>query len=224
MRRSDFRGVHEDASAQWLKTREYDGCVDSESVTETWYRLSFEDAGCFMDDDEWIEHKIDLEHRVVNSWVKLITLEYRNTTTGEIRRSWSTSLRPYVQGYGCDGSTDLNIHAIANRLAEQQGLDYPSLMIRAYPSDFATTDDFSWLKDEVVLAETIIPREVDADLALRDLQEINNYTLATEFGIELHRVGAISTDWAEIRRTQEVLKEKIEGDVRDWFEMYSRTI
>jgi hypothetical protein len=218
MRRLDVYGVHKDAFAHRLKTRQYEGCLNNEIITETWYRLSFEDARSFIDDDEWIEQKIEQGQILLNPWIKLITHKYRNTITGKIRRCWSSSLRPYVQGYGCDGSTDLNIHAIANRLAEQQGLDYSSLLIRAYPGDFSATDDFSWLKDDVVLAETIIPQEIDADLALRDLQDINNYTLAEKFGIELYNVGAISTDWAEIRQTREVLKKKIERDVRDWFE------
>jgi hypothetical protein len=218
MKRLDVHGVHEDAFAHKLKTRQYEGCLKNEIITETWYRLSFEDARRFIDDDEWIEQKIEQGQTLLNPWIKLITHTYKNTITGKIRRCWSTSLRPYVQGYGCDGSTDLNIHVIANRLAEQQGFDYSSLLIRAYPIDFSTADDFSWLKDEVVLAETIIPQEIDADLALRDLQDINNYTLAEEFGIELYNVGAISTDWAEIRKTQEVLRKKIESDVRDWFE------
>ena len=218
MKRLGFHGIHEDAFAHRLKTRQYEGCLNNEIITETWYRLSFEDARCFIDDDEWIEHKIEQGRTLLNPWIKLITHEYKNTITRKIRRCWSTSLRPYVQGYGCDGSTDLNIHVIANRLAEQQGLDYSSLLIRAYPIDFSTADDFNWLKDEVVLAETIIPQEIDADLALRDLQDINNYTLAEEFGIELYNVGAISTDWAEIRKNQEVLRKKIERDVRDWFE------
>lgn len=220
MRRSDFHGVHEDAFAHRLKTRQYEGCLKNELVIETWYKLSFEEARCFIGDNEWIERKIEQGQALLNPWIKLITHEYKNTITGKIRRGCSTSLRPYMQGYGCDGSTDLNIHAIANRLAEQQGLDYPALLIRAYPGDFSATGDFSWLQDDVVLAETIIPQEIDADLVLRDLQDINNYTLAEEFGIELYHLGAISTDWAEIREFQDVMKKKIERDVRDWFEKY----
>ena len=220
MKKLGFRGIHEHAFAHRLKRREYPGGVKNEIVTETWYRLSFEDARCFIDDDEWIEHKIEQGQTLPDAWIKLITCEYTNTVTGETRRSWSTSLRPYVQGYGCDGSTDLNIHAIANRLAEQQGLDYPALLLRAYSGDFSATDDFSWLNDDVVLAETIIPQRIDADLALRDLQDINNYTLAEEFGIELYNVGAISTDWAKIREFQDVMKKHIESDVHDWVERH----
>ncbi|MDM8549265.1 hypothetical protein QUF72_04270 [Desulfobacterales bacterium HSG2] len=217
MKESDFKGIQEGAFANCLKTRQYDGCVNNEIVTEKWYRLSFEDARRFLSDNEWVEHKIEQGQELANPWIKVIAREYKNRVTGETRRSCSSSLRPYVQGYGCDGSTDRNIHAIANRLAEQQGLDYPSLMMRAYPGDFSA-DDFSWLTDKIVLAETVIPEKIDADLALRDLEDINNYTLAMEFGIELHKLGVISTDWAEIREFQEQFKKQAERDVRDWFE------
>ena len=67
---------------------------------------------------------------------------------------------------------------------------------------------------------TIIPQRIDADLALRDLQDINTYTLAEEFGIELYNVGAISTDWAKIREFQDVMKKHIESDVHDWVERH----
>ncbi len=73
------------------------------------------------------------------------------------------------------------------------------------------------MTSEDVLAETVIPQDVDADLALQDLQEINNYTLAMEFGIELYNIGVLSTDWAEIRGFQNVMKKQMEQDVHDWF-------
>lgn len=216
MKRLGFSGIHEHAFAHRLKIREYNGGVKNEIVIETWYRLSFEDALSFIDKKDWIERKIEQGKTLQNPWIKLITYEYTNTITGKIRRHWSTSLRPYIQGYGCDGTTDLNIHALADRLAEQQGLDYPALMVRAYPGDFSLADDFQWLHDEDVLAETVIPKYVDADLALKDLQDINNYTLAIEFGIELYNIGVISTDWAKIREFQDVMKKQIAQDVHDW--------
>lgn len=223
MRESEFHGVHEDAFANKLKAQEYDGCIDGETVTETWYRLSIQDARRFIDETEWLERKIEQARKVPDPWIKLITYEHRNAITRTMRCHWSTTLRPYMQGYGCDGSTDLNIHAIANRLAEQQEIDYPSLMIRAYPRDFSATADFSWLNDEVVLAETIIPKKIDIDLALRDLEEINNYALAIELGIELQKAGVVSTDWAEIQKAQEVLKKEIERDICDWFEQHGQS-
>ncbi len=217
MKRLGFSDIPDHAFAHRLKIREYNGSVKNETVIETWYRLSFEEARSFIDKEDWIEQKIEQGKTLQNPWIKLITYEYTNTITGKIRRSWSTSLRPYIQGYGCDGTTDLNIHALANRLAEQQGLDYPALMVRAYPDDFSVTDDFQWLHDEDVLAETVIPKDVDADLVLKDLQDINNYTLAMEFGIELYNLGVISTDWAKIRDIQDVMKKQIEQDAHNWW-------
>ncbi|GEM_PF-1411325 len=212
----DFHDIHKDAFANRIKIREYTGGITNETVIETWYRLSFEDARYFIDEKDWIEREIEQGKTLHNPWIKLITHEYTNTVTGKIRQYWSTSLRPYIQGYGCDGSTDLNIHALANRLAEQHGLDYPALMIRAYPNDFSTATDFHWLHDKDVRAETFMPKKVDAELALKDLQDINNYTLAMEFGIDLYDIGVISTDWEKIRETQEMLKKELEQNAYDW--------
>jgi hypothetical protein len=212
-----YLGIYEGAFANRLKTLVRNGHVDGEVVTEVWYQLSLEDAKRFIKNDESTELNIEEGNELPDSWIKLVTTEHKNTVTGETRHYWSTSLRPYVQGYGCDGKTDLNIHAIANRLAEKHGLDYRSLLARAYPGEFSLSDDFSWLKDDVVMAETTIPDEIDPDLALRDLEQINNYTLAMEFGIELYRLGAISTNWEEIRKNLDVMKKKIQQDVSEWF-------
>ncbi len=209
MKQNTFQGVDEDAFGKRLKISEYFLPITQETVIETWYYLSFDDARRFIDDTEWIELQIEHVGELQNPWIKLITFEHTHTTTGAIRRHFSTSLRPYIQGYGCDGTTDLNIHALANRLAEQHGLDYPSLLACAYPDQFSRTDDFQWLNDEVVLAETVIPKTIDADLVLRDLQQINNYTLAIEFGIALHKIDVISTDWAQIREYQNIILQQM---------------
>lgn len=220
MKSEGFRGIHKNAFSKRLKIRNYPGSVMDETVIETWYRVSFEDARCFIEDNDWIERKIEQGKMLQDPWIKLITCEYTNTATGQVRRHWSTSLRPYIQGYGCDGTTDLNIHTLANRLAAQQGLNYHALMIRAYSGDFSLANDFQWLRDEVVLAETIIPKDINADLVLKDLQDINNYTLAMEFGIELYNLGVISTDWAKIREFQDIMKHRIEQDVDNWLTRY----
>lgn len=213
---SKFSGIYEGAFANPLKTRQYDGFVDDEVATQVWYKLTFDEAKRFIKNDEYTKRKIEKGNERPGSWLKLITTEYRNTKTGEIRRSWSTSLRPYIQGYGCDGTTDPNIHAIANRLASNHGLDYGSLLARAYPKEFSVGDDFSWLADEVVMAETIIPEEIDPDLALRDLEQINNYTLAQEFGIELYRLGVTSKNWVEIKELIEAMTMRIRQGEFDW--------
>jgi len=187
MRKYKFLRIYEGAFANPLKSnealraKEYQGYVDGEVVTEVWYKLTLDEAKRFIENNEYTEFNIDEGYERPHSSIKLITTEYRNIYTGESRRSWSTSLRPYIQGDGCDGTTDLNIHAIANRLASKHGLDYGSLLVQAYPDDATDPDHFSWLKDDVddvVMAEPIIPEQIDPDLALRDLEEINNYTLA----------------------------------------------
>lgn len=209
MKISQYSGIYEGAFANRLKTRKYDGYVDCEIVTEMWYKLSFEEAERFIEHNEYTEFIIKKGANLKNSWVKLITCEHRNRVTGEMRCYWSTSLRPYVQGYGCDGTTDLNIHTIANKLAEQKGIDYSLLLARAYPRDFTRSDDMSWLKDNDVIAETIIPDKIDPDLALQDLEAVNNYTLAMELGIELYRLGAVSTNWEEIRKDLDDIEKKM---------------
>ncbi len=215
-KQEDYQGVHNDAFGKRLKIREYSVSITNERIIETWYYLSFDDARRFIADKECIELKIRHGRALQDPWIKLITCECMNMKTGMTRRYYSSSLRPYIQGYGCDGTTDLNIHALANRLAEQHELDYPSLLKRAYPDEFSVSDDLQWLHDEDVLAETVIPKTVDADLALKDLQEINNYTLAIEFGIELHKIGVISTDWAKIREYQNIMTQQIKQDVHNW--------
>ncbi|MCP4753384.1 MAG: hypothetical protein GY866_21045 [Proteobacteria bacterium] len=89
-------------------------------------------------------------------------------------------------------------------------MDYGSLLARAYPDQYSASDDFAWLEDDVVLAETTIPEEIDPDLALEDLEQINNYTLAMEFGIELFRLGATSTNWEELRKYLDDMKKKMQ--------------
>jgi hypothetical protein len=82
-------------------------------------------------------------------------------------------------------------------------------MKRAYPDDYSESSDFSWLQDEVILAETFIPQEIDPDLAIRDLEQINNHTLAMEFGIELYRLGVISRNWEEIKKNLDTMRQAI---------------
>ncbi len=212
MRHTEFPGIYEGAFTNKLRVVEGRGVVEGEMVTVSWFKLGVEEARRFIEIDEYTEHVLEEGCKRSGSWVKLITTEHRNTATDESRRYWSTSLRPYVQGYGCDGTTDLNIHTIANRLAQMHGLSYRSLLSRAYPDDFSDSDDFSWLEDDVVIAETTIPEVIDPDVALSDLEQINNYTLAMEFGIELFRLGVTSTDWEEIRKYLDELAKRMKEE------------
>jgi len=96
------------------------------------------------------------------------------------------SIRPYTQWYGCDGTTDENIHLIAKALCEALGLDYAALYEQAYnrPQDAPLGE--SWLRSMTaeswarIEAETIIPELSEISLCgiLDDLHEINNHSFA----------------------------------------------
>lgn len=209
-----LNGIDKHALTNMLKRQEYSGYLNREHVVETWYQLSPDNARRFINEQtEWLEQTLQRTHNHPEAWIKLMTLEYTEIMTGKKRWSWTVSLRPYIQGYGCDGTTDLNIHAIANKLAEQYRIDYPTLLKQSYPTDYSGTDDFHWLNDKIVLAETFIPPQIDADLALQDLQEINHYTLAENFGVELYRIGAIAMNWQHIKENRVLLEERITHDV-----------
>ena len=92
------------------------------------------------------------------------------------------SPRPFRQGYGCDGTTDENVHLIAATLCQKLGLDYARLYRDAYPDDAGNAEDWitALLQDESLRAETLIPNEAGLDewvLLLSDLSEINNHSL-----------------------------------------------
>jgi len=151
--------------------------------------------------DEFLEKIISQASELPGGWVKLITHEAQNLTTGEKRDWQQVSLRPYLQGYGCDGSTDLNIHALTHCFCARLGLSYPQLMVAAYPQENAPARDFGWLEDDLILAETFIPPEIDPVLVLADLVDINNYTLASLLERELVRLGLVSEGWHRERGT-----------------------
>ncbi|MFQ5616777.1 MAG: hypothetical protein ACE5GO_10030 [Anaerolineales bacterium] len=132
-----------------LATQTHPGFLAHEQVTETWYKLTPEEAGQQLHGDKFLAHILPRANELPGGWIKLITHEAQNLTTGEKRFWQQVSLRPYLQGYGCDGSTDLNIHVLANCLCARQSLSYPQLMAAAYPQENAPTRDYGWLEDEL---------------------------------------------------------------------------
>jgi hypothetical protein len=100
------------------------------------------------------------------------------------------SLRPYEQWYGCDGTTDANIHLIGWRMCDALGLDYPALYEQAYDDEAPC-----WLRGfdfAPYEAETIIPpAPIDEVLRgmIHDLHEINNHSLANLLFDTLARLG-----------------------------------
>jgi hypothetical protein len=110
------------------------------------------------------------------------------------------SARPFVPGYGCDGTTDDNVHLMAATLFERIGVDYAKAMAEAYDDTTLAGARrlMRRLKADAELArETIMPAEPTVDalmLALSDLYQINNRSLvevletkALEKGIDLGR-------------------------------------
>ena len=56
-----------------------------------------------------------------------------------------------------------------------------------------------------------------AESAVKDLEEINNKSLAMEFGIELYRKKATSTNWEELKNYLESMKSQMFGNTRNNF-------
>lgn len=94
------------------------------------------------------------------------------------------SIRPYEQWYGCDGTTDANIHLIAQRVCEALGLDYPALYEQAYTKENGY-DCPCWLRGfdfTPYETETVVPPLPPSDEVLcgilHDLHDVNNHSLA----------------------------------------------
>lgn len=132
---------------------------------------------------EWIE-TLEQRHakasRLPGGFVKKILWDEAG---GYPQNAWGNiqySCRPFYQGYGCDGTTDRNVHLIARKVCDMLGLDYLALYREAYPD----SDETPWFADDIndkaLLAETLVPTEVTEDvivLMLSDLYQINNRSI-----------------------------------------------
>lgn len=119
------------------------------------------------------------------AWIKKIVWDEEG---GYPKHSWGFiqyTLRPYRQGYGCDGTTDNNIHLIASTMAQREGWNYEAIYREAYGDE----SDHAWLHDWLehiqkpngtTRKETLLPVQNAAKnwaLALNDLYQINNRSL-----------------------------------------------
>jgi len=109
------------------------------------------------------------------------------------------SPRPFIQGYGCDGATDENIHLIAVTLCQKLGIDYVAAYVQAYNPD---DDTINWIKslpnDRALMEETILPENAGPEelgLMLHDLYQINNRSLVCVLEDALEERGIIVADW-----------------------------
>lgn len=117
---------------------------------------------------------------------------------GYPRHSWGVTqwtVRPYLPGYGCDGTTDSNIHLIAMTLCAKLGLDYEAMYREAYAGENLDWVD-GWVgratADMELVSETVIPGAVTEDVLivmLSDLYQINNRSLCCVLEERLEAAG-----------------------------------
>lgn len=123
-----------------------------------------------------------VRERAITKRKKIIKIVW-DEADGYPQHAWGYvqwSVRPYEPWYGCDGTTDANIHLIALGICQQLGLDYASLYAEAYPDIgpwTPPTDEQYWQEAH---RQTIRPMLSDLGLCsvIHDLHEINNHSLA----------------------------------------------
>lgn len=195
METTSFEGLHPNALTHKLTDMTYTGLMGRETVTETWYRLTPDEAAQSIEPEDFVVHTIAKARELPGGWVKLITHAARDVETQQACTWWSVSLRPYLQGYGCDGTTNGSVHALAQRLTLQHSLDYAQLLRAAYPRDTASTADFNWWETDAILSETFIPPTVDPVLVLHDLTQINYHALVDLLAERLLQLGVLAENW-----------------------------
>lgn len=140
-----------------------------------------------------------LAQRLPSGYVKKIVWDEQ---TGHAPQSWGFmqfSPRPFRQGYGCDGTTDSNVHLIATVLCSRLGIDYERVYAEAYPE---TTIEPGWtdrlVADTALRDETMIPAAAGRDellLMLSDLYQINNRSVVAVLEERLAERGFDVGDW-----------------------------
>lgn len=143
-----------------------------------------------------------IARQLPNGFVKKIVWDGEG---GYPEHSWGYiqySPRPYVQGYGCDGTTDECIHLLAATFCARLQIHYVRSYQQAYPNEDRSPSALNWLRtithDTALLAETIIPPETTLDtlrLALSDLYQINNRSLVMVLENKFKQQGYDVTDW-----------------------------
>lgn len=105
------------------------------------------------------------------------------------------TVRPYWPGFGCDGTTDENVHLIACTLCEQLGIDYAKAYARAY-RDTTLKQAQKWVQEmksnDALRQETAIPELSEPDaltLMVADLYQINNRSMVDVLEKELAKRG-----------------------------------
>jgi hypothetical protein len=134
---------------------------------------------------DWLLECARQAERIPGGFVKKIVWDAEG---GYPEHAWGYpqySPRPYRPGYGCDGTTDGNIHLIAAIVCERLGIDYAAAYAEAYSHDSTLAGTREWLndlrRDPEVAAETLVPEGTSNAVVagmLHDLREINHHNLA----------------------------------------------
>lgn len=127
----------------------------------------------------WLVQSAERAASLPNGYIKKVLWDAEDGYPEHSHGFIQYSPRPFFQGYGCDGTTDENVHLIALTLCNILDIDYLSVYAQAYPD--AEDDTLDWIRglplDQEIVAETIVPKSAgtrELALMLHDLQAINN--------------------------------------------------
>ena len=126
----------------------------------------------------------------------------------------SHTIRPYIVGYGCDGSTGANIHYCIYRLCGILGWNYNEIYLKAYEwqdrdaellrkmKEYDPENNIDEATKKPVKECTIIPKDTRIKDLLEDLYDINNRSFVEELETRLESHGIdINTHLVDLEKT-----------------------
>jgi len=149
--------------------------------------------------EKWLERNGEWAPEELKKPYKELPEEEKEKDRAQIKKAivWPTgyiqwTVRPYVQGMGCDGTVDGNINLLAFEYCKRKGIDYYKLLKDSYPDVEMSRKDFmEWIEE--VRGETVIPDEIDRKKVLDDLEDINYHSLLEKLNDMLVKMG--EPDW-----------------------------
>lgn len=160
-------------------------------------------AGLHAEDSLAFDEKATVARLLPGGWVQKIVWCKELGCPPHAYGYTQYTARPYRPGYGCDGTTDANVHLIAMTVCQRLGIDYAAAYEEAYSDndrDIGTA--LEWLAslpdDDALQAETLAPADAAHDtlvLMLSDLYQINNRALVSVLEDKLAALGHDVTNW-----------------------------
>jgi hypothetical protein len=163
----------------------------------------------------WIDECVRRARRLPGGFVRV---EVCDAAGGYPEHLWGFtqySPRPYIQGYGCDGTTDRNVHLIAAVLCNYVGVDYVGAMSWSITSArrAGVPDAVRMVVTDVGLrAETLLPQAPTVEslmLCLSDLYQINCKPLVGELERRFSRAGFVVAPWWLRERSLRIAMRRI---------------